>query len=692
MASVCLGAIPLKAPHTARASAAPRSLESYRAALLSHESVQAAAHPTFGLADVSPDEIVPGRLLVTFAPGVARDAALAALSGTADITADLSEIRTYEVSLRGKSLEDGIAALQKLPGVTAAEPVLRFQEQVHPNDPLYDQRQSAYLSTIDAEAAWDIQQGDPNVVVAVLDTGLMTDHPDLAAQLWTNPNPGQSGCGNDLHGCNFVDPKTVDDTCLNANQTPVPNADISPYDPHGTFVAGVIGAATNNGAGMAGLVPHASIMAVKVNSCNGTTETSVAQGLLYAAHHGARVVNISLGGESHCRIFPAAMLGAVTEAKSLGVVIAAAAGNENEACVSAPANLDGVLAVGAISSFGNSRASFSNWGPEVLVAAPGVNIVGTVPPGSRNLLPPYELYRVASGTSFSAPMVAGLADLLISQNPLLTPDMVKTLIQKGATPLPDDVKTPNWAGAGRIDMAASLRLVPAAYYGKVSLPGVSDGATVEARIGGQVCGSGTVSSKGGQQIYTVFVAAGGIQSGCGKPGAAVTLSIGGSPAGTATWRSAAVPLDLPGDATTTAPPSPAGSSTTSAAPAGAVLYHRGWNLVAAPAGTRIQASGTLFTLQPGDATKTGYGYWAYFAADATVAFTNAGAPSYTVQLPAGQWVLIGNPSATNEVTVTGGDIVYTYDPIAGQYQTTTKLEPGQGAWVFSASGGTVTLQ
>jgi subtilisin family serine protease len=685
----------------ARAATPALTLAEYRQSLLGQRTAPAFARPSLKTSDLKPEEIVPGKALVTFAPDVSPADALARAGTVGTVSRDMSEIHAYEVDLPdGWSVDDGLRALATLPGSLGAEPDVRSPLDFHPNDPLYDQKQSSYLSLLHAEQAWDIQQGDPHVVVAVLDSGVDITHPDLVNRIWTNPNPGQSGCGNDLHGCNFVDPKDISPRCGVRSLGAAPNPDVSPYGFHGTMVAGVIAAEANNGIGIAGIAPHASIMPLTIGDCMFVTSSARAQAILYAIKNGARVINNSSGGESSCELLPAAVFNAVIEAQRQGVVITSSSGNDGEGCVAAPANYPGVLAVGAVSTFGDSRANFSNWGPEIAVVAPGVNIASTSLQGNRSLLPPYQQYEVESGTSFSSPMVAGLAGLLISQNPMLTGDMVATLIKKGATPLADRADTPNWAGAGRIDLLGSLRLVPAAFYGKIALPGVADGATVEARVGSQLCGSGTVSSAQSQQIYAVFVKADAEQSGCGTAGAQVSLSVNGTPAGTATWKAAAVPLDLPGNTASTSAAAPATGN--SGAPAGAVLYHRGWNLVAAPAGTHFPASaGAMFTLQPGDdgyqslqpgdALKAGFGYWAYFASDTTVPFAANGAETYSLTVPASQFVLIGNPSGTKELTVTGADLVYVYDPISGSYTQTNKLEPGQGAWVISVAGGTVTV-
>lgn len=436
----------------------------------------------------------------------------------------------------GTGLDAALHALAALPGAIAAEPVYEARAQWHPNDPLY-QTQQRYLRAIGAEQAWSMQLGNPNVVVAVVDSGVDISHQDLQGQIWTNPNAGSDGCGDDPHGCNFVDPASVDPSCPNTGAAPVPNGDVSPSYFHGTFIAGVIAARTNNGLGVAGIVPHGTIMPVKVGDCVGVPTFAEAQGILYAAQQGAQIINLSIG-EENCGQAVSYLRDAIAQAQAEGALVVAAAGNAGQNCISAPANVTGVLTVASTDATLAAHATFSDWGPEVAVAAPGVGIAGPIPG-------PDKLYDVKDGTSFSAPIVAGLAGLLLSQNPLLTPDQLRDLIQRGAAPLADGT-TPGWAGAGRIDLAGSLRLVPAAIYGQVTIDGdpAPDGTVVDAFVGGQRCGEAQTQTIGGEAMYTLFVPPALDTPGCGAAGAPVTLVAQGAAGGSVAWSAGAIAVDL----------------------------------------------------------------------------------------------------------------------------------------------------
>lgn len=524
--------------------AQPPSVElaAARAALATRPIVSSANARTLTLADVPASALVPGRATVSFTADVSDKQAhsLVAAAGGSVLLA-IPHLNVYEVALpEGSSVADGIAALSALPGAVRAEPEERLESAFHPNDPLYAPYQS-YLPLLHAEEAWDIQQGDPRITVAVLDSGVDITHPDLAGQIWTNPTPGAWGCGDDEHGCNFVNPRNVDPSCPNPDPDAVPNPDIRPYYYHGTFVSGIIGAATNNGIGVAGVSPHVSLMPVRVGDCIRPNDPALAAGLMYAADNGAWIANISIGGS--CLRPPSYLANAIAYAQQRNVVIVAAAGNSGSPCVETPANIDGVIAVGALAPGGQTRATFSSYGPQISVVAPGERIISTVPQTDRPA--PRDFYDQQDGTSFSAPMVAGLAHLLLSQDSVMTPDVVRGLIERGAVPLADG-RTPGWAGAGRIDLAASLRLVPAGFFGAVSFDGapVADGTPVAAFINGRACGQSTTYSSDTGSSYVLYVSAAADVAGCGAPGSTVTFTVGGQVAGSALWRPVAIAQDL----------------------------------------------------------------------------------------------------------------------------------------------------
>ena len=214
---------------------------------------------------------------------------------------------------------------------------------------------------------------------------------------------------------------------------------------HGTHVAGIIAASGNNATGMAGLSWNARLLpVVVVNGCTGF-EANVASGLTWAVDHGARLVNMSLQFYAFNPVF----LQAVQYANAQGALMVAATGNSSNGNVAAPAKWNETIAVAATDNL-DQRASFSNFGPEVDIAAPGVNVWSLS--GTTN-------YAFKSGTSMSAPHVTGAAALLWSYNPSLTRDQVRALLIAGAKDLGDPGTDPFY-GAGRLDIAASIALAP----------------------------------------------------------------------------------------------------------------------------------------------------------------------------------------------------------------------------------------
>ncbi|MBC8079323.1 MAG: peptidase S8 [Gorillibacterium sp.] len=236
-----------------------------------------------------------------------------------------------------------------------------------PNDPDYKNQYG--LTKIKANLAWNITKGREASIIAIVDTGVQRSHPDLKDKLRT--------------GYNFV-----------SN-----NKDTNDDNGHGTHVAGIAAAITNNRIGVAGTAPRNRILPVKAFDNNGMATThNIVQGILYAADQGARVINMSFGAGAYSSVEADACAYALKK----GCVLVAAAGNSGSSKRFYPAGYSGVISVAA-TDVNNNKASFSNYGKWVTVAAPGVNILSTYPDST---------YSSLSGTSMAAPFVSGLAGLL----------------------------------------------------------------------------------------------------------------------------------------------------------------------------------------------------------------------------------------------------------------------------------------
>ena len=284
---------------------------------------------------------------------------------------------------------------------------------------------------IQAFEAWDIETGSPDVVIAIPDTGVDYTHPDLAANIWNNtdeiPNNGidddQNGYIDDVRGWDFAyndnDPK--DDGV------------------HGTLCAGVVGAVGNNGIGMAGVAWNCKIMPLKVwdESGWGSWE-DMAKAIIYAADNGADIISISA---AYFEV-PNVVLDAVNYAYRKGVFLCAGAGNSGSDLKYYPAAYENVTAVGMTDTRDKAR-SYSNYGEWVDIAAPGNLIYSTSP--SQN-------YYFAGGTSLACPMVAGVAALLLSKDPSLTPDEVKAVLCNNVDPYSGH----KYIGTGRVNAYKAL--------------------------------------------------------------------------------------------------------------------------------------------------------------------------------------------------------------------------------------------
>ncbi|MBC7545991.1 MAG: peptidase S8, partial [Candidatus Sericytochromatia bacterium] len=311
-----------------------------------------------------------------------------------------------------------VAELQADPNVqyASANYVETTLEIAAPNDPDYAKQYAPQITH--APEGWVIAKGDPNTLLAIVDTGIDSKHPDLAAKIGTNYNAiDQSNNANDGHG-------------------------------HGTHCAGIAAALTNNGVGMAGIAPNNRIFSVKVLSDSGQgTTADVCSGMTKAADMGAKVISMSLGGSGGQQV----KQDAVNYCLSKDALIVAAMGNDGGNVKTYPGACDGVMAVGSTDA-ADKRSSFSNFGTWISVTAPGSKIWSTLPTGGSAM---GTGYGIASGTSMATPAVAGLAILVRSQFPLLTAKQTKAKIEASV----DDLGAPgfdNEFGHGRINVLKAL--------------------------------------------------------------------------------------------------------------------------------------------------------------------------------------------------------------------------------------------
>ena len=415
----------------------------------------------------SPDRFIRGKILVRFpSPAVGSQAAgsLAALGARQASAFNANAEATFEIP-SGLDPPVTAASLRKMPGIVDARPlVARYLQDVTPNDPDYGNVKQWDMFAINMHCAWGVTLGSPSILIGVIDTGADLTHPDLVSKI--------------VKSAAFV----------NGNGTQAtPPATAQDNDGHGTNVSGIAAADTNNLIDVAGtgfnvrllearVFPYASPSATPLAS-----DLDVAAGITWAVSNGAKVVNLSLGGS--CPDPPEAS--AIAAAIAAGVVVVAASGNtlpQGTATLDCPAADTGVIAVGASALHDTTKntpstakeviASYSNFGTGLAVVAPGgdpdaaqiacttsscidflqwiLNLYSiTAPPGGDTL-------ALFAGTSQATPHVSGIAALMASKNPAISPASVKSILESTADNICSCVKQ----GSGRVNAIKALIATP----------------------------------------------------------------------------------------------------------------------------------------------------------------------------------------------------------------------------------------
>ena len=478
---------------TAHDAPVPSLGKARAAALIACAALGLGAWATGPAAELNPVRTAPaagvdyaaGRIILGFgdstAAGAARAKATPAMTGQQKVAAlssrtgiPIRQARSIGSTLQvlqiaapttSQTLQQTLELLRADPEVEFAELDRRRYPHSIPNDTLFPGQwylQSAVTApgAVDAVGAWDLATGSQGVVIAVLDTGVRYDHPDLLRA----PADGRL-----LPGFDFVsdldtsndgdgwdaDPSDPGDwvTSTEANAGPLQGCTPSDSSWHGTRVAGIIGALSNNQSGVAGLTWSGWILPVRALGKCGGYDSDIIAAMLWSGGvpvdgvplnpYPARVINMSLGGQGACS---QGYGNAVTQLAARGVLVAASVGNEGGPVV-APANCPGVAGVGGIRHVG-TKVGFSNLGPGVAISAPGGNCVnigagqpclfsidtttnlGTRQPGASGYT---DQFQFNVGTSFSAPIVSGILGLMVSVNGRLSSEQLIARLQEGAT-------------------------------------------------------------------------------------------------------------------------------------------------------------------------------------------------------------------------------------------------------------------
>jgi serine protease len=448
--------------------------------------------------------------------------------------------RSQLVKASGLSSADLAARLSALSDVEYAVPDGRRRAFAAPNDPLYAggpgvspsagqwylrTSSSTMVSAINAETAWALTTGSSSVVVAVLDTGIRADHPELASKLLPGYDFISDAATANDGGGRDSDPSDPGDWITSAEDASGDFAGCGAEDSswHGTQTAGLVGASTNNGVGMASIGRDVKVLPVRVLGKCGGADSDIIAAMRWAAGftvpgvttnpNPAKVLSLSLGGEGSCSL---AYKDAITELTTAGVVVVAAAGNDGLA-VNVPANCPGVVGVAGVRHTG-TKVGYSSLGPEVTIAAPAGNCVnttgaclypiltttnaGTTGPGASTYS---DGSNTSLGTSFSTPLVAGTLGLMFSADPALTPARAISALKSTARAFPT-------TGAGTGILACHAPNATA--------------QSGECYCTTATCGAGLLDA--GAAVAAVAQAVARIDAGSGSVAAGSTITLSGS--------------------------------------------------------------------------------------------------------------------------------------------------------------------
>ncbi len=332
-----------------------------------------------------------------------------------------------------------LRVIESSPAVDYVEPIPQYQFFYTPNDLSGNQWN---LNQINAELAWDLTTGN-NVKIAMVDDAVQLSHPDLTANIWTNPGEIPNN-GIDDDGNGYIDDVNGWDAANNDNDPNPPANASSSYFSHGTHCAGIAAAVTDNNTGISSIGFNSTLIPVKIAHSSTSMLTGAYAGVDYAIASGAQIISMSWGGGAYSTTYQ----NLFNYAHSQGIVCIAAAGNSSSSAPMYPASYNHVISVGSTNS-SDQKSSFSNFGSTIDVMAPGSGIYSTVPQNG---------YAYKSGTSMACPLVSGLAALMIAKDPSISPDDLELCLKNTCDNI--DSQNPGYIGnigAGRINALAALQ-------------------------------------------------------------------------------------------------------------------------------------------------------------------------------------------------------------------------------------------